>query len=356
MRAAATLLCWILLLTAAGDAATAAPVVNAVEGIASQGDTLRVVGSGFGFKSPAAPLRYDNFEGGQEGSTLPAQSDGGWTTSSNNATLPSYSRARQRLPGETCVLQDYSTAYRQEIGLRGIDADTLYMTGWCYRDDYAGTAMLSSNQKLWGNFSYAGELPQCRGDTYWSTSSGHLYVVDGQGNDTLHDWGLGASPYLDRWFRLERYMAMGSPGGDDGRTWIGADLQRIASVEGTIYTTGNPYDSWYIGHFYRKSDGGSLRVYWSEMYVDNTLARIELGNAPQWDACTRREIQIPVAWSDTQAEFICNLGTFGQGETAYLYVVDRAGDHPTAGVPVTVGQTNDPGPPGPPSQPKAMGG
>ena len=33
------------------------------------------------------------------------------------------------------------------------------------------------------------------------------------------------------------------------------------------------------------------------VYVDNTWARVELGNAPTYDSCTHREIQTPTSWN-----------------------------------------------------------
>ena len=49
-------------------------------------------------------------------------------------------------------------------------------------------------------------------------------------------------------------------------------------------------DSPRIGHFYSTSSPG-LTSYFSEVYIDNTQARVEIGNASNWDACTHREIK-----------------------------------------------------------------
>lgn len=355
---------WVVALALATLAVSdvcAEPEVFLVSGNASHRDTLRIYGDNFGEKSPAHPLRYDDFESGTIGERLLDQASGGWRTYTNGSEYPHYTQDRQRVPGEKCAIQHYLASegrYAQEIGLRDIDADTLYMTGWCYRDDYLGTANLCSNCKMWGNFSYnEGGVthPQNRIDTYWHTNAGHNWISDCDGLEIQDNWAVGPAKYLNQWFRLERYVAMGTPSGDNGVSWAAANLQRIVETTGSFYTCGNPYDGWFVGHYFRTSDGASLKVYWSEMYVDNTLARVELGNSANWDDCTQREIQIPISWSTTAVSVICNTGTFESGETVYLFVVDKNGDHSPIGRSVVIGESEESEYPGQPSQPRIVG-
>ncbi len=328
----------------------AQPQIEYMTGSVTDGSSVTLQGELFGQKVPAAPLRYDNFQNGTIGGALPTQSEGGWYYQAGTRQ-PAYSNARQRLADDMCVLQDYSEDYNKTIGLFRTDVDTLYITGWTYRDDYAGTAMNSENQKLWGNWGKFNVetgygMPQCRVDTYFANGSGHMYAQDGN-QDVMFNQSTNAS-MLDQWFRLERFMAMGTPSGNNGHTFVKANLQTLAEYRGSLYTTGEPYDYWVLGHYFSRTNGALLRVYWSELYVDNTLARIEMGNAPTWNACTHREIQIPSAWGQDTVTFTVNQGTFLDGESVFLFVVDE-NDEPSPGFEVIVAGGSDEDGPGQPS-------
>jgi hypothetical protein len=340
--------------------ALAQPSIFDTQGLFNHGESVTIVGDDFGIKSPAAPLRYDNFEDGTLGEFLPNQSEGGWYTINHvpgTFMKPTYSKDRQRVPGEMVVIQDYSNGRNSTIGLMGIDANKIYMSGWTYRDDYEGTAGLSENQKLWGNFGKQDSQPQARVDTYWgATGGGHIYTTDLDGSVTAADWSIKnpESQRFGRWFRLERYMHAGTGNGTDN-SWVSAHdmgqvVDRIGEINGTFYSEGLGYDYWILGHYFARTDEAHLKVYYGELYVDNTLARVEIGNAAKFGDCTHREIQIPTAWNDDSLTFTANLGTFNSGEQVYLFVVDE-NDNPSAGFSITLGEGVPMVGPGQPGQP-----
>ncbi|MFA6198430.1 MAG: hypothetical protein WC734_04760 [Patescibacteria group bacterium] len=81
---------------------------------------------------------------------------------------------------------------------------------------------------------------------------------------------------------------------------------------------------------------------YDDIYFDYTQARVEIGNTSTWDTNTHREIQIPhTTWNDDQIQFTVNQGTFTNGESAYLYVVDENGVVNTTGYPITFAGAND---------------
>jgi hypothetical protein len=83
-----------------------------------------------------------------------------------------------------------------------------------------------------------------------------------------------------------------------------------------------------------------------DVYVDNTWARVVLGNAATLDACTRLEIQIPIKWSGNSVTIMARTGSaFSQGTTAYLYVVDSNGVANVAGFPLRIGASGTGVPP-----------
>lgn len=86
---------------------------------------------------------------------------------------------------------------------------------------------------------------------------------------------------------------------------------------------------------------------YDDIYIDFSGARIEIGNAPSWGACTRREIQIAASWSDTDVLFRLNQGAFSPG-AAWLYVMNENGEVNAAGFPITLGGAAGGSPPQPP--------
>ena len=341
-------------------AAFAQPSINDTGGLFNHGESVTISGSNFGFKSPAAPMRYDNFENGTEGEFLPSQGDGGWYTINHvpgTFMKPTYSRDHQRVPGEMVVIQDYSNGRNSTIGLKGIDANKIYMSGWTYRDDYEGTAGLSDNQKMWGNFGKSGSQPQARVDTYWgSTGGGHIYTTDLDGSVSAADWSIKnpESQRFGRWFRLERYMHAGTGNGTDN-SWVsahdmGQKVDRIGEINGTFYSEGLGYDYWILGHYFSRNDGAHLKNYFGEIYLDNTLARIEIGDNSRFEDCTHREIQIPIAWEQGSITFSANLGTFESGEQVFLFVVDE-NNQASPGYSLTLGEGVPFQGPGQPGQP-----
>ena len=62
-----------------------------------------------------------------------------------------------------------------------------------------------------------------------------------------------------------------------------------------------------------------------------------LGDRPTPEESRRWEIQIPSRWTTEEILVSANPGAFKNGETAYLYVFDAAGQCNTPGFPVTIG-------------------
>jgi hypothetical protein len=69
---------------------------------------------------------------------------------------------------------------------------------------------------------------------------------------------------------------------------------------------------------------GQLVTVWvDEVYLDTTQARVELGDAPTWGACTKRSPQPAVSWSDESVTIAVNPGDLSG--PAYAFVVRADG-------------------------------
>jgi hypothetical protein len=81
-----------------------------------------------------------------------------------------------------------------------------------------------------------------------------------------------------------------------------------------------------IGFENLDSSSNSPVVDFGEIYVDSTVARVEIGDGSTWSTSTHREIQIPNSWSASEVHITLNQGSFADGSTAYLYVIDSRGN------------------------------
>ena len=80
------------------------------------------------------------------------------------------------------------------------------------------------------------------------------------------------------------------------------------------------------------SSDGNGNLFFDDVYIDKTWARIEIGNKADYNSCTKREIQIPITWNSNSIKFKINQGAFQKGEAAYLFVIDQDGT-PSVGQP-----------------------
>jgi len=93
------------------------------------------------------------------------------------------------------------------------------------------------------------------------------------------------------------------------------------------------------GHWSKVFDypwpSSTIKLHLDSMYIDNSFARVEIGDKPVYDNCAHREIQIPTAWSDGSVTFSVNKGSFPQGAQAYLYIVDEGDNVNANGYPLS---------------------
>ncbi len=63
-----------------------------------------------------------------------------------------------------------------------------------------------------------------------------------------------------------------------------------------------------------------------------------IGNASTYASSTHFEMQPPTAWSDSSVTVTVNQGSFADGSTAYLYLIDANGNV-SAGNQITFGSS-----------------
>ena len=98
-----------------------------------------------------------------------------------------------------------------------------------------------------------------------------------------------------------------------------------------------------FGRVPRENNGVNSFRYFAGVYMDVTHSRVMVGDNQNYNACTKMEPQIPIAWADNSITVTINLGNFPDNGTAFLFVFDSENNNNTIGYPVTIGQaTNGP--------------
>ena len=275
--------------------ALAAPNVESVSGTIENRGSVTIQGAGFGTKTAAAPYRWDDFESGTLGQRLAGEGEGGWYTDAiQSGKWPVYNKDRARTPGSQSAYQNFTGGnYNSTIGLTDLPDSPIYLSGWFY---LSTTGAPSRNVKLLQ--MRPGDLFdqcwECRIDQYPNNGSGHQYVTDCNGSTVLkNNWEIGDEMFTGGWHRLESWLDQGSRNGNDGLWTVWIDGQLWTQVSGTLMSSGDcPVRRLWLG-FYFATDTGSpqpqAQRWWDELYVDFTRMRVEIGDAPTWNACTHRD-------------------------------------------------------------------
>lgn len=313
----------------ASACATAQPTAQLSHDCVTSGTRLTVSGSGFGTKPQAAPVVWDDFEGGVIDAPL---STGGWqhysaATYPRFTTQDAYAGRQAAFTDMPAAADNFNTAGR--MGLNTLSAYFSYqfrveIVAGSFATDGAFIKLLRANAAP--GFYH----PQPR---FYTTVFPNTAQIDSGYDDAIGGVAVkGEGPNrlrTDAWNRLEAYYRYSDPGVANGAllTWV--NLQQNAAFENAMTRTsasaGKMLDNFLLPMMADRLFNLHLRVYVDDVYVDTTRARVEIGDAPQWAACTRRELQIPEAWSPTQIRVRVHQGRLANGSVAYVYVVAADG-------------------------------
>lgn len=323
----------------------AEPNVADVQGNMVQGATVIVTGAGFG----DIPERLHLFDDGSatvysdisEGTTVPAGA--GYNFAKNTFNLPGALKFTQRNLRVTTLDSGFRTSggkgYLHNAYAMGgpnptADHVEIYATMWLKPDEpipYSGHS--SKFIRVWDDNSGNG--------TRISWTQMHLTYPGGEGTS----WGSWAGQG-GVWNRLEFYVSS-----ETGiiRAWTNGKL--IHDIRDFQKDPKFPHlgiNVERIGFDGGGADPPRFDHTFSEIYMSNSRARVELCAAPTWNTRTYCELQQVGDWSDTRIEFNLNLGQFeasDEEEALFLYIIDHNGRVNGNGVPLC-GECIPPKPPG----------
>lgn len=161
-------------------------------------------------------------------------------------------------------------------------------------------------------------------------------AINTNGDDsgsTNQSLAIGLTDTSGVWQRWEFALKFNSSGAvSDGRA--SAWVDGVTRIDNTSYKWfGNTWavapTRWKdarVGHMDQRYTDDTL-VDYSDLYVADTLARVEIGDAPTWQSCTHKEVQLArnSAWTDISVAATLNVGAHGTLSGKYLYVIKSDG-------------------------------
>jgi len=324
--------------------------------VTQKANELKITGLAFGTKATPAPVYWNNLESETTGVNIP-----GWTVSSKpgavvsstdkwsgNKSLYFAMKSSNPTPGWNQILRDMGTASNQwyfhfKVRLNKNDSNTRFQwKAWrisSSSDGYAWntepTTTVFMNDLFWYDENHAGSKG-------WNGPSGATFNNGGtSGNSTSVYFKRSDAIIFNQWQTLEQFIKQSSGGStSDGidRMW----RDGILVQENTSLVTGTSSSGVWrymllgqnINNTLPVAGQMDMDVYFDDIYIDNTQARVMMCDSPTWAARTHCEIQLPIKWSSDSITFTVNTGSFSSG-TAYLFVVDENGAT-TDGYPVNI--------------------
>ena len=165
-------------------------------------------------------------------------------------------------------------------------------------------------------------------------------------------WQSWSPPYPsqdDRWYRLDLMIHISDYGVYNGTYAMnrhdpvsGSPIVNMTLTDRLSFIDSNGFYQWFVWQNYMGNGITSQDVWTDDIFVQvGSVARIEIGDDPNWDNCTFREIQYPNSWNSNQIVIYINEGLFSGEDDAYLYIVDENGGVNEAGYPITFSSSED---------------
>jgi chitodextrinase len=324
------------------------PIVNNISGTAADGQVVSISGNNFG-NFGGTIVSWDDFENHPVDSSVVGTSPiigPQWSTLTQDPIVFSNQRSHS---GGKSVFVNWQVYGISSFGWSGQGPyDQLYITFWRWMEgDYSADRNIchtgdgyNCNHKLYYLFgSSPSDLPQGMplipaGGVDWAyyNQSG----VVGSSVYNTKDWNYDNTKQIfQRWEVWQKLNTPYTASNGEIKMWIDGQLGIDTNTYRHRYVD-YLYDDFRLGNMAGGFEA-SAQAWFDDLYISTTQARVELGNASTWNACTHREIQVvsPQNWGNDSLNFTFRRGTFNVGDQAYVFVVDQNGN-PSSGYPVTI--------------------
>ncbi len=315
-------------------------------GTVSDGQQIDIVGNSFGIKNSPAPQLWDTVDNQNTYNGL-ADMDNVPTTVyelTNNVFPTKYTTSRAQRGFRTAHY--YTHGYKASVGWpkNGVGSmDKLYFTFWIKTNMSSfkvDGSPIGTNKfvRIWDDKNGVGtRISFTEYVTTWP-------ILDEGANGGGGTFCYPRPMQIGAWNRVEVSV-------DATNHSVKMYLNRILMSDGNNFIkysgTSLPLIPGHIGFDNSGTsyvnppalDFENLDTDFGEIYVDNAFSRVEICNGNTLASSTHCEIQPVTTWSDNNISFSLNQGTFINGETAYLYVIDENGNQNANGVPIIIGSS-----------------
>jgi hypothetical protein len=328
-------------------AATLPPVGPAISGITANAarTSLTINGKGFG-QMNGSIVTWDDFEAQTANTQILGKTPligPKYTTLITNNAGAAFSAVKSHSGSQSAKIDWVASGAR--IASFGWSAqgpfNQLYISYWRYMETAESPLLTTTNHKqfyLYGNDTSQGyQLPQAmpvipQGTQNWgyynnnSTSQGTWSATN-----NLNTAGRTWASTTNQWNRWEFWQKLNSDPACTINTNCDGEVKYW--IDAALAYSRNDYKHRFVNGQYVDFKLGMMHgpttvpasVYFDDLYIASTQARVEIGDSPTWSACTHREIQVPQAWVDGQIQVSLNLGSFKNTPSVYVFVIDSTG-------------------------------
>ena len=324
--------CLLWTLSFSTNTTLAAPAVTGTNGIISNNQIVTISGSNFGNKSPAAPLLWNNFSEGANGQPLSTGTGTPWTTQAECVT--NYSNAmkygQSSLAAAQVMRSDAPCWTRTRKGVLG-DQTKIFFS-YHYYDMPGGTG---THTKM-GRVGCNDDVHCTPNMGYTAHSPDYWYAFGNRDKETALSYTAVVS---GQWVRDDTWSTLSSDGVANGTVQVWRDGSQVVNNTAVVTKSAgsghSAYNQVFLPYY---NESGNRTVYVGDVYVDNTLARVEICSGSTWSNRGKCEIQPPKNWSSSSVTFTVNQGNILNNSTQYLYIVDSTGAANANGYRVSFGQ------------------
>lgn len=323
------------------------PAVSSTSGALAHNGSLTITGAGFGTKPAAAPLKFDDFQNLAIGQSLSAN---GWNVGGYHPPVAASNVLRPGAPFTRNAHSFFESNISFSVGgdasnffLRNLTTTRYYLDFWHYITTDADPQ--PQNIKPWRLHQSGAGAPNAYFGFAGPNAGDTVFGTDGTSSNRNGYFGsldngvsiaLRGSDWYRKWQHFQVMVDVGTPGSPNGTmvAYVNGRLRMNYNRNITVLAAGySNFPELYLGNYVRSDPHGNTHSYWDTVYVDSSWARVEVGDASTYGACTHRETQIPVSWSGNSIAVRLNRGSFPSFSGLYLYVVDANGT-PSAGYPL----------------------
>ena len=314
-----------------------APVISNIAGSVSNGQSITISGSGFGSRNSILPQFWDTVDnqnqyiGITEGSSVPVGGTNPWGANAGNKVK--ITKVNQRHPNST-MSYTASNQYDAKLDNHTINAASQFYVSWWFNPSAAVTMGGGASNKLIRVSNSQDEVNKTYSWAYTGGWADYVYAGNYCQNGGSLGWFSNDPPNMaNTWNRLEVWFDSTT---QKYNSYVNGIANHTSDISWNLCSPFQMDKVWAIGWESNVSTN-TLTYLMDDIYIDNTIARIEICPGNTWSSRGKCEIQIPSAWSASSITATVNQGSFADGATAYLYVVDGVGAVNSNGYPIPFG-------------------